>query len=33
LFVDFIRKRFSGEPEWDRALRGIAGFTATATKA
>jgi len=21
LFVDFIAKRFSGEPEWDRALR------------
>ena len=26
LFVEFIRKRFSGEPEWDRALHGIAGF-------
>jgi hypothetical protein len=23
LFVDFISKRFSGEPEWDRALRGV----------
>ena len=23
LFVDFIAKRFSGEPEWDRALRSL----------
>jgi DNA-binding transcriptional LysR family regulator len=27
LFVDFIVKRFSGEPEWDRALRKLPGFT------
>lgn len=26
LFVDFIRKRFSGTPKWDRALEKIAGF-------
>ena len=26
LFVEFIRKRFSGLPEWDRALQTVAGF-------
>jgi DNA-binding transcriptional LysR family regulator len=26
LFVEFIRKRFSGLPEWDRALQNVAGF-------
>jgi DNA-binding transcriptional LysR family regulator len=26
LFVDFIKKRFSGEPEWDRALRQLPAF-------
>lgn len=26
LFVEFIRRRFAGEPEWDRALHRIAGF-------
>ena len=26
LFIEFIRKRFSGEPEWDRALHSIPGF-------
>jgi DNA-binding transcriptional LysR family regulator len=31
LFVEFIRKRFSGEPEWDKALRGIPGFEAAQT--
>jgi len=23
LLVEFITKRFSGEPEWDRALRNV----------
>ena len=26
LFIEFIRKRFSGEPEWDRVLHGVAGM-------
>jgi DNA-binding transcriptional LysR family regulator len=26
LFVDFIRKRFSGIPKWDRSLEKVAGF-------
>lgn len=26
LFIDFIRERFSGIPEWDRALQGVAGL-------
>ena len=26
LFVDFIRDRFSGLPDWDRALQGVAGL-------
>jgi DNA-binding transcriptional LysR family regulator len=26
LFVDFIRERFSGIPDWDRALQGISGL-------
>jgi DNA-binding transcriptional LysR family regulator len=26
LFVDFIRKRFSGTPNWDRSLDKVAGF-------
>jgi DNA-binding transcriptional LysR family regulator len=26
LFIDFIRNRFSGEPEWDRALHTVAGL-------
>jgi DNA-binding transcriptional LysR family regulator len=26
LFVDFIRDRFSGLPEWDQALQGVAGL-------
>jgi hypothetical protein len=30
LFVEFIRKRFSGEPEWDRALHNVPGFGAPA---
>jgi DNA-binding transcriptional LysR family regulator len=30
LFVEFIRKRFSGEPEWDRALHNVPGFAAPA---
>jgi hypothetical protein len=30
LFVEFIRRRFSGEPEWDRALQGILGLAAPA---
>ncbi|MGA2709259.1 MAG: LysR family transcriptional regulator [Steroidobacteraceae bacterium] len=33
LFVDFIRSRFSGEPEWDRALHGIEGFATPLVKA
>jgi DNA-binding transcriptional LysR family regulator len=28
LFIDFIRKRFSGEPEWDKALQHIPALTA-----
>jgi DNA-binding transcriptional LysR family regulator len=28
IFVDFIRKRFAGEPEWDRALAHLPGFAA-----
>jgi Bacterial regulatory helix-turn-helix protein, lysR family len=30
LFVDFIRKRFSGEPEWDQALHDVIGMPALA---
>jgi len=26
LFIDFIRKRFAGEPEWDVALAKVPGF-------
>jgi hypothetical protein len=33
LFVEFIRRRFSGLPEWDRALQDVAGFTPTAEEA
>jgi DNA-binding transcriptional LysR family regulator len=28
LFIDFIRKRFTGEPEWDRALQDIPSLAA-----
>ncbi len=32
LFVDFISKRFSGEPEWDQALRQLPSFRALRRK-
>ena len=28
LFIDFIRKRFSGRPEWDRAMLRVPALTA-----
>jgi hypothetical protein len=28
LFIDFIRKRFSGRPEWDRAMLRVSALKA-----